>query len=338
MATRAGSNRPLSERTPLVSIITPTFNRAHLLEFTIRSIARQTYANFEHIVVDGASTDDTLEILERHRGTYPLRWISEPDGGMYAAINKGLRQARGSILAYLNSDDLYFPWTLETVVEAFSRHSEADVIFGDALTIVDATGQQRISWGWPFDLDFVQRVGFLVQPTVFWRNAVVEMEGPFDESLRYVADCDFWMRVGANHQFMKIHEFLAVERDHGETLRSTGRDALLAELRDVRSRYVRLDGPEHRRATMKHGLRIRLLYRVYWLRLTLSAHLPSRLRGTAWRRMLATGSISIDVRRVATLLFPRRGASFGWSLLRPSRYWLEPREPVDGQRAAADAP
>jgi glycosyltransferase involved in cell wall biosynthesis len=301
-------------------------------------VARQTFRNFEHIVVDGASSDDTLDVLSRYRDHYPVRWISEPDNGMYEAINKGLGQARGSILAYLNSDDLYFPWTLETVAEKFARDPEADVVFGDALTIVDETGRRRVSWGWPFDLDYIRRVGFLVQPTVFWRRQVSDTEGPFDDSLRYVADCDFWMRAGARHRFTKVNEFLAIERDHGATLRETGRDALLAELHDVRSRYVNLDGPEHRRATRRHALRVRLLYRAYWLRLTLNALLPAQLRGHAWRRTLDTGTMSIDVTRVARLLLPGRGPSFGWTLLRPSRIWLEPGDPVGAAPAPGDAP
>ena len=94
---------------PLFSIVTPTLNRRELLEWTLRSIRGQSYPDLEHVVVDGGSTDGTLALLAEFEGTYPLRWISEPDGGMYNAINKGLRMASGDILAYLNSDDLYFP-------------------------------------------------------------------------------------------------------------------------------------------------------------------------------------------------------------------------------------
>ena len=275
-------------------------------------------------MVDGGSTDDTLDVLERYSKRYQLRWTREPDRGMYDAINKGLRQARGGILAYLNSDDLYFPWTLEAVVERFVREPETDLVFGDALTIEDQTGTQRVSWGWPFDLDYVRRAGFLVQPTVFWRRRVYEDLGPFDDTLKYVADCDYWMRAGTDHQFVKIHEFLAVERDHGATLRSSEREDLLRELHRVRSRYVTLSGGTHRRAMARHSVRVRLLYRVYWGRFTVKSLLPARLRGRSWRHILATGTASINVSRVAMLLLPRRGARHGWSLLRPSRFWLEP--------------
>ena len=322
---------------PLISIVTPTFNRAPFLEYTIRSIEQQTYRNFEHIVVDGGSTDETLELLNRHREKYPLRWISEPDRGMYDAINKGLHLARGDVLAYLNSDDLYFPWTLATVVDGLTRNPDADAIFGDALTIDDETGVQRASWGWPFNLDFVRRVGFLVQPTVFWRRAVYDDIGPFDDSLRYVADCDYWMRAGSSHTFRKINEFLAVERDHKATFRAAGREELLDELRRVRSRYVTLSGAEHRRAVTRHAIRIRLLYRAYWILLSVQSMLPVRARRASWRRLLDSDTTTINIRRVAGLFVPRRGPGFGSTLIRPSRFWLEPGGTRDAPRTTPDA-
>src|SRR5262245_60785129 len=106
----------------VVSIITPTLNRAPLLEYTLRSVRGQSYANVEHIVVDGKSNDGTRDLLQRYEPTYNLRWTSESDSGMYAAINRGLGMASGDILAYLNSDDLYFPWTLELVARAFAEN------------------------------------------------------------------------------------------------------------------------------------------------------------------------------------------------------------------------
>ena len=117
---------------PLVSIVTPTLNQGRFIEATINSIRAQTYDHFEHIVVDGGSTDETLDILAATRApTHALAVGARP--GMYDAVNKGMRLASGEILAYLNSDDLYFPWTLETVVEAFGGHPEADVLFGETL-------------------------------------------------------------------------------------------------------------------------------------------------------------------------------------------------------------
>ena len=252
------------ESEPLVSIVTPTLNQGQFIEATINSIQAQTYRHFEHIVIDGGSTDDTLDILRRHEGSYPMRWLSEPDRGMYDAVNKGMRLASGEILAYLNSDDLYFPWTLSTVIEGFRRHPDAGLVYGDALKIENETGHQDFYLTPPFSLDWVQRVGFLVQPTVFWTRAVWDVVGPFDESLRYVADCDYWMRAGSRCRFAKINEFLAIERDHESSLRESARLGLSRELERVRSRYVVLSGPRHHRQRRLHDLSTRINRRLSW--------------------------------------------------------------------------
>lgn len=140
--------------TPLVSVVTPTLNRRELLAETVASVSAQSYPHLEHIVVDGGSTDGTVEMLASMAG---IRWLSEPDGGMYEAVNKGLRLAIGD--TYLNSDDQYLPWTVETVVEAFARYPDADFIYGDALNI-NATGRLKLNLQPPFSADYVRRYGF----------------------------------------------------------------------------------------------------------------------------------------------------------------------------------
>ena len=94
--------------------VTPTLNQGRFIEQTVRSLKGLSYDHLEHIVIDGGSTDETLDILRRYEGSVPDALDSEPDAGMYDAINKGMHQAKGDILAYLNSDDLYFPWTLRS--------------------------------------------------------------------------------------------------------------------------------------------------------------------------------------------------------------------------------
>jgi len=311
---------PMPDR-PLVSIVTPTLNRAELLRHTIHSLRQQDYPNIEHVIVDGGSTDGTLSLLAEHEGTYPLRWISEPDGGMYNAVNKGLAMARGDILAYLNSDDLYFPWTVDVAVRAFERDPTADLVFGDLLKVDDATGRQEFFWSPPFDLDFVRRSGFIGQATVFWRRHVLESEGPFDESLRYVADCDYWMRVGARRRMVKVNEFLAIERNHGETLRAT-QAAVWTELGAVRERYVSMSGHAHERAIRRHRIRSGLWRRIYWSTFLVQSVLPRPLRGRAWSRLIGAGATRINKRNVALNLVPRLGRG-AREPIRPSRYWLE---------------
>jgi glycosyltransferase involved in cell wall biosynthesis len=119
---------------PLVSIVTPSYNQGQFIEETTLSVKNQDYPNIEHIVVYGGSTDEILEILKRYEGTYNLRWISEPDEGHADAVNKGFAMAKGEIISWLNSDDVYFDkGTISSVMEAFQRHSEADIVYGNCV-------------------------------------------------------------------------------------------------------------------------------------------------------------------------------------------------------------
>lgn len=313
----------VAERLPLVSIVTPTLNRVDLLETTLRSVKRQTYRRLEHIVVDGGSTDETLDLLSRYADTYPLRWISERDDGMYAAVNKGMRLAEGEILAYLNSDDLYVPWTIEVVVEHFLRHPEHDFVYGTSIAVDDETGDQSIRFEPPFDLDFIRRSGFLCQPAVFWRAAAMEAVGPFDESLRYAADIDYWMRAGATQRFSRIDELVAIERNHRLTIREQQHGAIRSELESVRSRYVSLSGPRHRVALLRHAVRSWAWRRLPWVTMAVQAMRPSGRRHGRWARMLESGQPQIRWPLVPLKVLPivsRRVSR----VLRPSRYWLEP--------------
>jgi glycosyltransferase involved in cell wall biosynthesis len=305
---------------PLVSIVTPTLNQGRFIDATIRSIRGQTYDHVEHIVVDGGSTDQTLDILRTHEGSYPMRWSSEPDRGMYDAVNKGMRQASGEILAYLNSDDLYFPWTIEIVVAYFDRHPETDFVFGDALSIDDETARQELYWTPPFDLGYLREVGFLAQPTVFWRRSAYVCEGEFDDSLRYVADCEYWMRAGAHHRFAKINEFLAVERNHAGAQRLATDGAVWDELDAVRARF---------RST-KRGRAVGVpawLRRAFWNRVYPLALLFSSWRGARrgpWANLRNSGTLEISPMRLLVRTLPRIGARLAGDVVRPSRRWLEP--------------
>lgn len=312
----------MTER-PLVSIITPSLNQGRFIEQTIRSIRNQTYREFEHLVMDGGSTDETLEILRRHEGTYPMRWHSERDGGMYEAINSGMRLAGGDILAYINADDLYLPWALEVVVECFVRRPQADFVYGGVISVDDVTGRQHLLFQAPFDLDYIQRVGFLHQPGVFWRRRVLETEGPFDEALRYVADCDYWMKVGGRHQFFRVSEFVAVERNHDATLRRDQAERVWGELKSVRSRYVTMEGVHHRMASAWHNLRHAAWERAEWARFAFVSLVPAFRQVGPWFRLRDSGGTKVRWSLLPLRIFPY-GSRVRPPMIRPSRYWLEP--------------
>lgn len=222
---------------PLVSIVTPSLNQGSFIEEAILSIKNQDYDNIEHIIVDGGSTDSTLDVIRRYQGTYNMRWTSEPDTGMYDAINKGLRTAHGEILAYLNADDLYLPWTVSVVVEYLNQHKEVEFIYGDLITMDHETQKNTLRFYPDYRLSVLIRRGVLGQPTVFFRKSVVTKVGLFDESLKFVGDCEYWMRAGKRCTFSKIGEFLAISRDHRMTLRERNRQEVLDELEDVRARH-----------------------------------------------------------------------------------------------------
>ena len=149
-----------------------------------------------------------------------MRWISEPDRGMYDAVNKGLRLASGEILAYLNSDDLYFPWTFEVVADQFSRHLEADLVFGDSLGVLEPSGAEDLRFQPAFRYDFLLRAGSFVQPAVFWRRRVYEALGGFDDSFRLAADLDYWLRMG---RIVNTSRWMSCSRSSATTTRPSGR-------------------------------------------------------------------------------------------------------------------
>lgn len=181
---------------PLVSIVTPSLNQGRFIEATIRSVLSQQYPRIEYIVVDGGSTDSTLDVLRRYDGR--LRWISEPDRGQSDAINKGFRMARGQILAWLNSDDTYLPGAVSGAVEHFSQHPECGMVYGEGYLIDEGGGViRRFPATEPFNLwKLVHVIDYILQQTAFFRREVLEAVGYLDERLNWGMDWDLFIRIG----------------------------------------------------------------------------------------------------------------------------------------------
>ncbi len=304
---------PIMDR-PLVSIVTPSFNQGAYIEQTILSVRQQSYQHIEHIIVDGGSTDDTLDVIRRHEGTYDMRWISEPDGGMYEAINKGLRMARGEVLAYLNTDDRYFPWTVKVAVRALAENPDVGFVFGDVLQVEDESDAGKLLLYPPFWLGHIRRFGFLGQPTVFWRRAVFEEYGGFDESLQFVADCEYWMRIGERYRARKLDEMLAIVRDHPEAKRFAQMEALSKELNEVRPRYVRREGLAYRMLILVDRAYAFLSYRYYLLRFLHAYFRRHRLPGQgdgAWAAFFNRNkSVQVFVGAALARFLPFTGGRF----------------------------
>lgn len=181
------------EKNSLVSIITPSLNSEKYIQETIESINCQTYKNIEHIVVDGGSTDGTLDIVQGYKH---IQLLSEPDRGMYDAINKGIGLSSGDVLAYLNADDRYFPYSLETVVGFFLTYPDVDFIYGYCTYISENGKPLYVYRALPWMQQIVRKARYTwAQPSCFWRRRIHEKIGLFDDSLKYLADRDFFERI-----------------------------------------------------------------------------------------------------------------------------------------------
>lgn len=179
---------------PLVSIVTPSYNQAAYLEAAIRSVLAQDYTPIEYILVDGASSDGSAEIIQRYADRLAW-WVSEPDSGQAEAINKGLHKANGEIVAWLNSDDLYLPGAVSQAVALLQAQPYLGMVFADAITI-DPQGSplNRLSFG-PWGLEELLCFRIICQPAVFMRRSVIEKAGYIDHTFHYMLDHQLWIRM-----------------------------------------------------------------------------------------------------------------------------------------------
>lgn len=188
---------------PPVSIITPSYNAARFIRETIDSVYAQEYPTIEHIIVDGGSRDNTLDILQEYRH---LDWSSEPDRGQSHALNKGFARASGAIIGWLNSDDTYNAGTLKAVTRYFEESPETDVVYSDCQIIDEESRPIRLAKSRAFDFKALLLENYIHQPTVFFRRRVLEHTGPIDESLHLVMDWEYWARAGLRFSFRYIPE------------------------------------------------------------------------------------------------------------------------------------
>ena len=304
---------------PLVSVVTPVKNRARTIRGCLASVASQLYPAVEHIVVDGASTDGTLEVIKEAAVDHPIRWISEADSGMYEAINKGLSMARGEILCYLNSDDLYLPWSVHVAVETLRRG--VDLVYGDLGVLklsADDPSTFYVQFYRDFDLVYFTHTATIGQPTVFWKRSLTERIGPLSLRYRLIADCEYWLRAATNGaRIQHVNEVLAVQMEHATTLRALHRDRLREEFQDLRAEYgTRVQAP---RWPAYQRVRRGLAYRRSRLAFWVAARRPGTQKWKHFLEFLRRREIPIDQSAMLMSLLPER--------VRPAgRAWGDPRE------------
>lgn len=206
---------------PLVSIIVPSFNQGRFIRRTLESIFSQDYRPLQVIVIDGASKDDTVDVLRSFDGTPGFEWVSEPDSGVVEAVNKGFARARGVIGGIQSSDDFYLPGAIATGVAALQAEPALAFVYGDIAT-VDAEGRELArSQLAPYSLAGVLTMEtWIPQPSTFFRMDVAKVLDGWRGDYPYAADTDLWMRMALQHPARKIDRLLA-QRSMHEAQRDT---------------------------------------------------------------------------------------------------------------------
>ena len=197
---------------PSVTIVTPSYNQGRFIRETIESVLSQDYPRLEHVVVDGGSTDETISILKSYG--QQLTWVSEPDRGQAHAINKGWKLARGEILAWLNSDDMYLPGAVSKAVNYLVNHPQVGMVYGEGYHIAESG---TVIGRFPTESFIAERLKetcFIFQPAAFMRRSVIEAVGFLNESLSYCMDYDLWIRVSQKYDVGYFPEYLAQVRLH----------------------------------------------------------------------------------------------------------------------------
>jgi glycosyltransferase involved in cell wall biosynthesis len=216
-----------------VSVITPSYNQGRFLERTIQSVLSQQFGGvLEYLVMDGGSQDETVAILRRYGNC--LQWVSEKDEGQADAVNKGLARAKGEIIGWLNSDDIYYPGAIRAASDFLACHPEVDAVYGNANHIDE---QDLVIEPYPtedWDFERLKEGCYVCQPSVFFRSSVVQRFGPLDLRLRYCMDYEYWLRLAAEGvRFARIGAVVAGSRLYATNKTLGSRVKVHAEINDM---------------------------------------------------------------------------------------------------------
>lgn len=202
------------DKQPLVSIITVVYNGETYIDSCLKSVANQSYKNIEHIIIDGGSTDSTISIVKNF--PHVSKVVSEPDTGIYNAMNKGLKQASGEIIGILNCDDFYYPNTIDKVVTVFESE-DCDIVYGDMNEVIELSDRclmKKVR----SNIDMINQSMSIFHPTMFVKKSVYGKLGGFDEQYEIAADYEFVLRaLKGNSKFFNSKQILTGFRVHGKS-------------------------------------------------------------------------------------------------------------------------
>lgn len=335
----------VSEESPLVSIVTPTLNSADFLPDLIAAVEAQTYGNVEHVIVDGASTDGTVDLIREYASRRQVRWVSEPDSGNLEAASKAVRMATGDFLVVVPSDDLIFPWSVQTVVDHFLAHPEVEVVHGDSISWDMTSGAWSLRLHKRFTYGYLVRTQTITPQATYYRRHLLEGHEDLDQSLPHACDYDQIMKVVRGRKVVNIPEVLAIfrKRPGAVNMREGAHLRIAEEVKIASARYTRTSGPIYNLMTMWDRFygalhRRRQIFRL--VRYSRRSDDPGKTfnAGTPWRNFLSAYSVSGSSKRglLSTLFLRRQQYSIDiWS--RPTSEDLgaaeRPQEISAGQRS-----
>ncbi|MBI5309972.1 MAG: glycosyltransferase [Actinobacteria bacterium] len=249
-----------------ISIVTPTFNAIETIGETLASIAAQDHPAIEHVVVDGGSTDGTVELLEREAAAGRLRYVSEPDDGLSDAFNKGVAMATGDVIAWLNADDVYEPGALSAVSAAFAGAPEAEwavgrckIIGGDGRESRKAVTAYKNFLLRHYSFGLYLTNNFVSSPATFVRRAVLDEIGALDVRFKYSADYDLWLRLARRGDPVLVDADIAGFRMAEGSLSITGFEQQFVE----HAQNARENGQGHRAAVAVNQAMSKLIVLTY---------------------------------------------------------------------------
>ena len=285
----------------MVSIVTPTFNSAAFIREHLASVGTQTYPNIEHVLVDGASTDGTVDLIRDYAATRCVKWVSEPDDGATDAVNKGFQMAAGDIIVILPSDDMVFPWSVDVAAGYLHANPHVDIVTGDWLAWDVSRRKWHLRLQKPFGWGFMARTQCLAAQATYFRRQVLHEVGGIPERYPSVADYEFWLKATAGRPTRHVREVLAVfrKRQGANHMRPGSAEIVELETSQLRAEHFNTRSPAYQMLRWwdraYDGIYRRLLVtRMLYASARFDANGPNTSSKAQWGHFLSAYDVSVD--------------------------------------------